>query len=72
MSTDAKETIPVDPQSIADCEAVLQHVLHKKPLDPEVVRRVHLRAASITDEIRRKHGILDIGVAAIREFRDRP
>jgi len=71
MSTETKETVVIDPQSLADCEAVLQHVLRKQPLDPEVARRVRQRAARITDEIRREHGILDIGTPAIREFRDR-
>ncbi|HUY35031.1 MAG TPA: hypothetical protein VMV69_19945 [Pirellulales bacterium] len=71
MSTETKETIVIDPQSLADCEAVLRHVLRKEPLDPEIARRVHRRAARITEEIQRKHGILEIGIPAIREFRDR-
>jgi hypothetical protein len=55
---------------IADSEAVVDHIVSGKPLDPEVVRRVRERAAKITEEIRRTHGVLDIGVAAIRELRD--
>jgi hypothetical protein len=43
----------------------------KQPLDPEIALRVHERAAKITSGIRGKHGVLDIGVPAIREFRER-
>lgn len=42
MSTEAKTT---DPQEQADSEAVLRHAFRGEPLDPEVARRVHERAA---------------------------
>ena len=38
-------------------------------VDPEVARRVHERAMKIRDEIFRRHGLVDIGVPAIRELR---
>ncbi len=60
------ETIPgippapeADPQEKADFEAVLRHAFHGEPLDPEVARRVHERAAKITEEIYRTHGLID-------------
>ena len=43
----------------ADAEAVMEHYLHGKPIDPEVARRVHERAARVTEEIRRVHGVVD-------------
>ena len=56
MSAEPKTT---DPQEQADGEAVLRHAFHGEPLDPEVARRVHERAARITGEMRRVHGVID-------------
>ncbi len=69
MSTDAT-TINLPPQLVADADAVIHAAMNRAPLDPEVARRVHDRAARITEEIRRKHGVLDVAVPAIRELRD--
>jgi hypothetical protein len=38
--------------------------------DPEAMRAACERMDRIRDEIRQKHGVLDIGVPAIRELRD--
>lgn len=38
--------------------------------DPEAMDRASARMDRMRDEVRRKHGILDIGVPAIRELRD--
>jgi hypothetical protein len=54
----------------ADEEAVNEHVLTGKPLDPEVYRRVRARADKITAELRRKHGEMNIAADLIREVRD--
>jgi hypothetical protein len=43
----------------ADTEVVMEHYLHGKPIDPEVGRRVRARAARVTEEIRRVHGVID-------------
>jgi hypothetical protein len=37
--------------------------------DPEAMRRACERMDRIREEIRQKHGVLDIGVPAIRELR---
>ena len=58
MSTELSTT-GVDPQEVADGEAVLRHAFHGEPLDPEVARRVHERAMPIIEEIRRVHGEID-------------
>ena len=58
MSAETKATDP-DPQERADEEAVLRHAFHGEPLDPEVSRRVHERAARVTEEIYRVHGEID-------------
>jgi len=38
--------------------------------DPEAMRRAAESMDRIREEIARKHGVLDIGVPAIRELRD--
>ncbi len=59
MST--ADNLPAGPdlQELADQEAVLRHAFQGEPLDPEVRRRVHERAARITEEIYRTHGLID-------------
>ena len=58
MSAETKTT-DTAPQERADEEAVLRHAFHGEPLDPEVARRVHERAARVTEEIYRVHGEID-------------
>jgi len=60
----------ISSELLSDCEAVLEHVRAGKPLDAGVASRVRERATTITEEIRRKHGTLDLGVPTIRELRD--
>jgi hypothetical protein len=65
---------PEDITSTADIEtdaqAVIDHVMTGKPLDPEVVRRVRERSERATEELRRKYGTLNVAVDLIREIRD--
>ena len=58
-----------DPKALADEEAVMDSFVSGKPLDPEVAKRVRDRGRKIRDEIFHQHGLLDIGVPAIRELR---
>jgi len=53
----------------ADMEYAVQLAMSGKK-DPEFEKRVHADADRIRQEIRKKHGLLDIGVPAIRELRD--
>ena len=71
MSIDTASTGPIAPDVFADGEAVIEAITAGRRPAPDILRRVHERAAKITDEIRQKHGALNIGVPAIREFRDR-
>lgn len=64
-----KTTVTTSEQQ-ADEEAVNEHVLTGKPLDPEVYRRVRARAEKITTELRRKYGDMNISADLIREVRD--
>jgi hypothetical protein len=62
--------VALDPQEKADEDAVMESFLKRKPLDPEIARRVHERALAIRDRVFHKHGLVDIAVPAIRELRD--
>ena len=57
------------PEALADEEAVMASFVSGKPLDPEIAKRVRERGRQIREEIFRQHGLLDIGVPAIRELR---
>ena len=60
----------IPPELEADTRAVIEKLTTGKPLDPETVRRIRERADRIREEVFRKHGLLDIGVPAIRALRD--
>jgi hypothetical protein len=65
--TEANLSIPddvmTDAQTVADCVAL------GRPVPSEVAQRVRDRAEHIRRAVAAQHGILDIGVPAIREFR---
>ena len=54
---------------LTDVQAVADHVAFGKPLSAEQVGRIQAESRRIQAELRRKHGLLDIGVPAIRELR---
>jgi hypothetical protein len=54
----------------ADAQAVIEHAMTGKPLDPEIAHRVRARSERATESLRRKHGTLNIAVDLIREVRD--
>jgi hypothetical protein len=72
MSTDM--TIPtaeaIPPEHLADLEAVVAAVSAGRKPDPELACRVRERAETFTNELRRKHGEMEIAVDLIREARD--
>jgi hypothetical protein len=59
MSTAETEPAGVDPQVLADLDAVMKRVIDGTPVDPETSRRIEERADRITDEIRRTRGVMD-------------
>jgi hypothetical protein len=61
------DTIP--PELKADMEYAVQLVMSGKK-DAEFEKRIHAAADRIRAEIIKSHGLLDIGVPAIRELRD--
>ncbi|MES2788465.1 MAG: hypothetical protein V4719_02515 [Planctomycetota bacterium] len=70
MSIDATNTGAIPSNILADGEALLEAVMAGRKPDPELARRVRERAGKITEDIRQKHGVLNIGTKLIREFRD--
>jgi hypothetical protein len=59
MSSETAATDPLAASEHSDTEAVLRHAFERVPLDPEVARRVDERAARITEQVRRTHGVID-------------
>lgn len=65
----ATQTWPVP----AELVAAMQEAAAKAAAgvrDAEAMRQAIVSMDRISDEVRRKHGVLDIGVPAIRELRD--
>jgi hypothetical protein len=65
----ATETLTGVALKKADEDAVSEHMLTGKPLDPEVRRRVQARAEVMTEEVRRVHGDVDVD-QLLRDARD--
>jgi hypothetical protein len=59
MSTDAT-TSGIDPQVIADLDAVMKRIIDGTPVDPETSRRIEERGDRITEELRRNYGQIDV------------
>ncbi|MCI0360264.1 MAG: hypothetical protein L0211_17440 [Planctomycetaceae bacterium] len=61
---------PIPPDVLADGEAIVAAIMAGKKPDAALARKVRDRAQRITEEIRKKHGVLNIGAKAIRDLRD--
>jgi hypothetical protein len=59
MSTAEPEPAGIDPQVLADLDAVMKRLIDGTPVDPETSRRIEERADRITEEIRRTRGVMD-------------
>jgi hypothetical protein len=66
MSTDTRT--PLTPEE-ADHQAMIDHALKGKPLDPEVSRRVRERADRIREQLKAR-GVTINAVDLIRESRE--
>ena len=69
MATELNTT-GISPEVLADGEAVIAAIMAGEKVDPETSKRIDERAEKTTEEIRSKHGVLDIAVPSIRELRD--
>ena len=61
MSTAETEPAGIDPQVLADLDAVMKRIIDGTPVDLETSRRIEERADRITEEIRRTLGVMDDG-----------
>jgi hypothetical protein len=59
----------IPPDVVADLERAIE-ILMTGQRDPEFEARIHAQAEKISREVLEKHGVLDIGVPAIRALRD--
>ncbi len=59
----------IPPDVLADMEKAVQLALSGAH-DAEFEHRIHDHAEQIRAEVRHKHGLLDLGVPAIRRFRE--
>ena len=58
MSTTKTEPVGIDPQVLADLDAVMRRISDGTAVDPETSRRIEERANRITEEIRRTRGVM--------------
>jgi hypothetical protein len=58
------------PEEEEDTRAVIEKLMTGEPLDPEIHSRISQRAARTSQEVFERHGLLDVGVPAIRALRD--
>jgi hypothetical protein len=58
MSTTGTEMAVIDPQVLADLDAVMKRILDGTPVDAETSRRIEERADRITEEIYRTRGVM--------------
>ena len=68
MATVERNTL-IPPHIMAELQAAADRAA-KGLRDPEIMAKACERMDQLREEIRREHGILDIGVPAIRELRD--
>jgi hypothetical protein len=68
MATTEPDSV-IPPQVMAELQAAADRAA-KGIRDPEAMLQACERMDRLREEIRRQHGILDIGVPAIRELRD--
>ena len=59
MSTAETEPTGIDPQVLADLNAVMKRIIDGTPVDLETSRRIEERADRITEELRRTRGVMD-------------
>ena len=69
MSTAQTKDTAIPADVMADLEYAAQLVASGRK-DPALAERIAEKATGIREEVRRRFGLLDIGVSAIRELRD--
>ncbi|HZZ82857.1 MAG TPA: hypothetical protein VFE62_30435 [Gemmataceae bacterium] len=52
-----------------DVQALLDHAMTGKPLDPEIARRLREEGEKLRERLRQQYGVVDVAVPSIRELR---
>jgi hypothetical protein len=60
----------MDSDLVSDNRLLIEHVMTQKPLARAVYQRILQRAECITQEIRRRFGVVNVAVQLIRETRE--
>jgi hypothetical protein len=68
-TTETKTTGAIPPELMAELEEAARRAA-SGVRDPEAMRTACERMDRLGEEVRRRHGVLDIGVPAIRELRE--
>jgi hypothetical protein len=68
MKTIESSLIPSD--VMADMQAVAEAVASRRPVDPDVARRVRERSERVQEELRQRYGVREIAVDLIRQGRE--
>lgn len=69
MSTTEAKDAGIPANVMAELEYAAQLAASGRK-DPAFAKRIAAEAARIRDKVKRKHGLLNIGISAIRELRD--
>jgi hypothetical protein len=64
------ESGPIIPADVLAELACAVEIMMTGRRDPEFEERIHAQAEKISQEVLKQHGVLDIGVPAIRALRD--
>jgi hypothetical protein len=59
MNSAETEPAGIDPQVLADLDAVMKRIIDGTPVDLKTSRRIEERADRITAELRRTRGVMD-------------
>ena len=59
MGTAETELAGIDPQVLADLNAVMKRIIDGTPVDLETSRRIEQRADRITEELHRTRGVME-------------
>jgi hypothetical protein len=55
---------------LSDLEAVCRSLAEGRPVDPELQQKAVETSNQVREELRRKHGLLDVAVDLVRDARE--
>ena len=64
------KAVGIPPEVLADMQAVADAVAARRPVDPEVAKRVRERSEKVQSQLLHQHGVREIAVDLIRQGRE--